>query len=123
MAKILIVEDESDISESIKMVIESMDHEAKKAENGEEAITILKEEDFDLVLLDMLMPGISGNEVAEWMRSNPKTKDMKFAFLTVVQLDESGIERDIIDRLNPAGYFQKPISAGELKEGIRKILG
>ena len=95
--KILIVDDEGDIRTSVKMIIEGMGYEAKTAGSGKEALNMLKKERFDLVLLDVLMPEMSGRQVLEKIRADPKLKSQKAAFLTVVKLSEHGknsIERN-----------------------------
>ena len=76
MSKILIVDDEQDILESVKMLVETNDsHEVEIVNNGTDAIKILKQNTFDLVLLDILMPKMSGIETLEKIRADPKLKD------------------------------------------------
>ncbi|MBW2984335.1 response regulator [Candidatus Woesearchaeota archaeon] len=120
--KVLIVDDEEDILTSVAMLINNMGYEAKTANNGKKALEMLKKQKFDLVLLDILMPGISGREVLENIREYPKLKNQKAAFLTVVKLSEYG--RDIMKKkLKPVDYFQKPINVSDFRRRIKKILG
>jgi len=118
--KILIVDDEVDILSSVKEVIESMGYEGKTAISGGKALKQLKQEHFDLVLLDMLMPEMSGEEILEKIRADPKLKSQKVAFLTVVRLGEEG--RRIVKKLKPVGYFQKPIEPDDFRKNLKKIL-
>lgn len=118
---ILVVDDEKDISASIKMLIEGIGYKAKTADDGKEALGLLKKEKFDLVLLDILMPGMSGREVAENIRNDPKLKNQKVAFLTVIQPSESG--QKAIEKLKPVDYFIKPIDNADFKKRLKKILG
>ncbi len=67
--KILIVEDENHIAEGLKFNIEAEGYAAAVAETGEKALEALSEEDFDAVVLDIMLPGIDGFEVAGKMRS------------------------------------------------------
>ena len=119
--KILIVDDEHDILTSVKMFVESLGYAAKTVDNGKNALDMLKKERFDLVLLDMLMPQMSGKEVLENIRANRLLKDQKVAFLTVVQLNQNGT--DIIEKLKPVDYIEKPVDAGVFKKKLHKILG
>ncbi|MCK5633056.1 response regulator [bacterium] len=120
MKKILIVDDETDILTSVKMIIEKMGHEVKTANNGKKALLMLKKEKFDLVLLDILMPIMSGKEVLEKIRKDPKLKNQKVAFLSVVKLGKQG--ENSIQKLNPIEYFEKPIKMGDFEKRLEKIL-
>ena len=118
--KILIVDDEEDLSASIKTVVESAGYEAKTANSGKGALAALQQEHFDLVLLDMLMPDMSGRQVLEKIRADPKLSNQKVAFLTVVKLSGSG--EDIVKKLEPVEYFQKPIDITDFRKRLKKIL-
>lgn len=118
--KILVVDDEEDILFSIKTLVESMGHEAETAANGFEALKILGEKKFDLVLLDIFMPEMSGRELMEKILADPVLKDQKIAFLTVVYLSKSG--KNILKKLRPVEYFQKPIEIKDFKTRLNRIL-
>ena len=75
----------------------------------------------DLLLLDMMMPGMSGREVCEKIRSNPDTKDLKVAFLTVAKFSESG--SNVLKKLNVADYITKPFDNTDLLSRVKKIVG
>lgn len=120
MKKILIVDDEADILSSVKLLVEKMGYQAKTVNNGKKALAILKKEKFDLVLLDILMPIMSGKEVLEKIRKDPELKDQKVAFLSVVQLGKQG--EDSIQKLKPIEYFEKPIKMGDFEKRLKKIV-
>ena len=69
MDKILIVDDENDIAELISDILEDEGYETVIANDGNTAISMIKEEDFDLILLDVMMPDISGTEVCATIRN------------------------------------------------------
>ena len=69
MDKILIVDDENDIAELISDILEDEGYETYIANDGNTAISLVKEEDFDLILLDVMMPDISGTEVCAAIRN------------------------------------------------------
>ncbi len=121
MKKILVVDDEEDITKSVKMLLENDGYIVFTVNNGKDALQKLEKETFDLVLLDILMPEMPGNEVAEKIRKNPKIKNQKILFLTVVTLGELG--KSIIQQLKPSGYVQKPFKAAELRAKIKKLVG
>ena len=119
--KVLIVDDEKDILESVKILIETKgSYETGTASSGKEALEILRKEKFDLVLLDVLMPEMSGIDVLKKIRADPNLKNQKVAMLTVVQLGKSG--EDTIKKLKPVEYFRKPIDVADFKKRLEKIL-
>lgn len=119
--KILIVDDEPDILKSVRMVLERMGYKVTAVESGKKALQCLQKEKFDVVLLDMLMPEMSGNEVAERIRKNPALKNQKIIFLTVVTLGEAG--KSWLPTLKPAAYIQKPFDIGAFKKKIKEVIG
>jgi len=118
--KVLIVDDEPDILESVKGLVENAGYAAVAVDSGKKCLERLGKEKFDLVLLDVLMPIMTGRHVLEEIRKNPKLKKQMVAFLTVVQLSEPG--KEIIGRLKPAEYFQKPIDPENFVKRLRKLL-
>jgi DNA-binding response OmpR family regulator len=89
MARILIVDDEPDIVMIAKITLEELGHETHVAGNGEECLKKLKEEKFDLILLDVMMPDDSGWEVCRKIKADEKTKDIPVVMFTVRTSNES----------------------------------
>ena len=85
---LLLVEDDPLLMGLYKTAFEKQGLEVEVAHNGEEGLKKIEERMPDMVVLDMLMPGIDGLEVLRRIRSNPKTKDIKVAILTVVNTAE-----------------------------------
>ncbi len=113
--KILIVDD---ISENIKVAINILKNETYQfsyALNGEEAISILKKKRFDLVLLDIMMPGIDGYQVCKLIKNTPLIKDTPIIFVTA-KVDIESIEKGFA--LGAVDYVTKPFHAGELKARV-----
>lgn len=119
--RVLVVDDEQDVLESVKMLLANAGYDVTAANSGREALKMMQKNKFDLVLLDILMPGMAGNKVAEKIRKNPKTKNQKIIFLTVVTPGEHG--REEIKKLSPADYIQKPFKTDDFKKRIRAALG
>jgi CheY-like chemotaxis protein len=119
--KILVVDDEMDILESVDMLLSKSGYDVKTVESGKKAIEFLKKDNFDLVLLDILMPKMSGIQTLEQIRADPKIKNQKVAFLTVVSPSANG--KGIIDQLKPVEYLQKPIENVSFRKKIKKLVG
>ena len=118
--KIMIVDDEPNLVELVKAVLESEGYEVITAANGEECLEKLKTVRPDLILLDMMMPGISGRETCEKIRANPETANLKIVFLTVVRFSEVG--KDILTKMNVVDYITKPFDNKEILDRVKKAL-
>lgn len=118
--KILVVDDEEDITKSIKTLLSHAGYEVRAVNSGAKALQMLQKEKFDLVFLDILMPELSGNEVAEKIRKNPKTKNQSIAFLSVVTLGEEG--KVLIKKLKPVDYIQKPFKTTDFKKRVKTLV-
>ena len=115
MKKILIVEDETTLSNVLKNRFEEIDWQVTIAGDGEAAIAAIKNEKFNLVLLDLIMPKKDGFEVLEEIRSEPEFKE-----LPILVLSNLGADEDIKKALNlgATDYFvktQHPVSEIILK--------
>lgn len=120
MNKILLVDDEVDILKSIGGVIQSMGYEVALAKDWKMALSFLNKDKFDLVILDVLMPEMSGIDVLTKIRENPKLKSQKVVFLSVI--DPRPADGDRLDKLSPLGYLQKPIEIDEFKKELKGFL-
>ncbi len=118
---IMAVDDESSLLELIKAILGAEGYNVIAVSNGREALDKLKKTKPDLVLLDMMMPGMSGREVCEKIRADPGTKDLKVAFLTVAKFSESG--KDKLKKMGVSDYITKPFDNADLLKRIKKIIG
>ncbi|MBL80127.1 MAG: phosphate regulon transcriptional regulatory protein PhoB [Nitrosomonadaceae bacterium] len=119
MAAILIVEDEPAIQELISYRLQQAEHETFCAKDAEQAIKIVNDVLPDLVLLDWMLPGMSGIELAKTLRRVPRTKNIPIIMLTarVEESDKvSGLEVGADD------YITKPFSPRELIARIKAVL-
>lgn len=119
--KILAVDDEPSIAELVHAVLTEAGFSVTTASSGEEALEKLKTLKPDLVLLDMMMPGMSGRETCEKIRSNPRTAGVKVAFLTVAKFSEAG--KDILKNMRVSDYITKPFDNDDLVRKVKKIVG
>jgi len=119
--KILVVDDEEEITGFLKNLLEGEGYEVETANSGKGALEKMKKESFDLVLLDFFMHGMSGREVADRMRKNKKTAKTKIAFLTGAEFSKQG-EKEL-EKLGSKDYIKKPFVNEDLIKRIKKILG
>ena len=118
-ARILIVEDEPDLVTMLRYNLESEGFAVDTAADGEEALLLVKERAPDLVLLDWMVPLVSGIEVCRQIRRMPETSDIPIIMLTARQDRESrmGGWREKVD-----AYFTKPFDDDELRLRIANLL-
>jgi two-component system phosphate regulon response regulator PhoB len=116
--RILVVDDEEDISELVRYNLVAAGYTVILANSGEEAVRLARREPFDLVVLDLMLPGISGIEVAGMLRANPKTQN-----LPIIMLTARGEETDVVAGLKLADdYVTKPFSPKILGARISAVL-
>jgi CheY-like chemotaxis protein len=121
MKKILLVDDEPEVLAAEAELLQSWNYDVTAVNSAKKAVAALKKGTFDLVLLDILMPVMTGRGLAQYIRDNPGLKEQKIVFLTVVQLGEAG--KLIIKELNPIDYITKPFDNNDLRKRLKKILG
>jgi phosphate regulon transcriptional regulator PhoB len=117
--KILVVEDEPDISELISYNLRKEGFHTTVAPDGEQALTRMRDDNFDLVLLDLMLPGMHGTDICRILRNTPKTKTLPIIMLTA-KTEE--IDRIIGLELGADDYIVKPFSPRELVARIRAVL-
>jgi two-component system alkaline phosphatase synthesis response regulator PhoP len=119
MPKILVAEDERDILELIRFVLEFNGFEVVTADNGEEAVHKVPVEAPDLILLDVRMPRMTGHQACQALKANPKTRNIPVVFLSA-----RGQEADVKYGLSlgAADYILKPFSPEELPKQLRAVL-
>lgn len=117
MSKILIVEDEENIRSFIKINLNISGFEVREAGSGEEALIICEKEDLDLIILDIMLPGIDGYKTCELIRKNhPK---VAIIMLTAKNQD---MDKIIGLELGADDYITKPFNPTELTYRIKAIL-
>ncbi len=117
--EILIVDDEPSIVVPIQFLMQQQGYNVLVAENGHDALDMIYKYIPDLVLLDIMLPGIDGYEVCEIVRLNPKLRDVKIIFLTA-----KGREVEIAKglALGADAYITKPFSNAELVAEVKTVL-
>ena len=115
MEKFLIVEDDADISEGVRILLEGEGYSVSEAENGRKGLELLEEEP-DLVILDVMMPGMSGLKTCEEIR--------KISYVPVLFLTAKSQESDKLIGLMAGGddYLAKPFSYSELLGRVKALI-
>ena len=120
MAKqILIVDDEPNVVMPIQFLMEQQGYNVIVAASGEDALDIIFKYNPDLILLDIMLPGIDGYEVCEIVRLNPEFRNIKIIFLTA-----KGREVEIAKgmALGADAYIIKPFSNAEVVAKVKELL-
>jgi two-component system cell cycle response regulator len=120
--RILVVDDEEAVrSLAVACIRHALgeQHETLEAWDGEQAIAVAEREHPDLILLDILMPGVDGFEACRRMKASATTKDIPIVFLTAL-----GAEKDMARGLAVGGdgYVTKPFNAVTLAAQISELL-
>ncbi len=117
--RILVVDDEEHILELIKFNLEREGYEVVLCDNGEDSIAIIKDGKIDLVVLDLMLPGMDGSEVCSKIKGIEKLKT-----LPIIMLTAKGKEEDRISglELGADDYITKPFSVRELIARIKAVL-
>lgn len=115
MKKILIIEDESNISDFVKMELEYEGYEAEVSEDGKEGLIKALREDYDLIVLDLMLPGISGLEVCRRLK---KEKDIPVIMLSA---KDSVMDKIAGLQIGADDYIAKPFAIEELIARIQVI--
>ena len=116
---ILIVDDIADNIQVAMNILRELNYDFSFAVSGEEAYVLLDSNHFDLVLLDVMMPGLDGFELCEMMKANPQMKDIPVIFLTA-KADIDSISKGF--SVGGVDYITKPFQADELIARVKTHL-
>jgi|Deesub1362A_J573_1020465.scaffolds.fasta_scaffold06510_3 DNA-binding response OmpR family regulator len=119
MARILIIDDEPEIITLTRMMLQKAGYEVIEAESGKEGLEILEKDKIDLVLLDVVMPGMNGWEVCRKIKADEKLRQIPVVMFTVYD------SREDIIRSHECGadaYLSKPFDREELLDVVRRLL-
>jgi len=117
--KVLIVDDEEDIRELVELYLGRDGYDIVTCETGEQALEIVRTDIIDLIVLDLMLPGISGLDVCKTLKANRKTES-----IPIVMLTAKGEDADVVTglELGADDYVTKPFSGKVLAARVRRIL-
>jgi diguanylate cyclase (GGDEF)-like protein/PAS domain S-box-containing protein len=100
-------------------ILENEGYQMVFAQNGSDALSLIKTEPFDLILLDIIMPGMDGFEICKRLRENPETRDIPILFLTSIA-DSDSLVRGF--KVGAMDYVTKPFNEAELLARVKTHL-
>ena len=115
--KVLIVDDENLIIVSTQMVLETIGYEVVTALDGEEALEKAKQESPDLILLDIMMPGMDGWETLKRLKDDPRSAPIPVIVFTARE-HSKGRQRSL--EMGAVEYFRKPFEPDDLIELVEQ---
>ncbi len=125
-AKILVVDDDPDMRETLEMILESAGYTVVTGEDGEECLIKLKEEQPDLLLLDLLMPKVDGFDVCKALKDprHSKYANVPIIILSSVQegVSQRRYELETGLRLDVDDYVEKPVEGSVRLERVGNIM-
>jgi two-component system, OmpR family, KDP operon response regulator KdpE len=115
-ARILVIDDDPQIRRAMRATLTGRDYQVSDARTGEEGLEMLRSSSYDLVLLDINMPGMGGLETCRLIRASSE--------IAIIMLTVSNTEKDKVDALDAGAddYITKPFSMPELLARIRATL-
>ncbi len=119
MAKILVVDDSQTQVQGIIKILQKHGHETITAEDGDSAVSVAREELPDLILMDVVMPGLNGFQATRHITKTEGTQH-----IPVIMLSSKDQETDKVwaERQGASGYLIKPASEDDLMSAINKLI-
>ncbi|MFM7013925.1 MAG: response regulator transcription factor [Actinomycetota bacterium] len=116
MAKVLVVEDEQSLREPLVFVLEKEGHEVIEAANGEDALKMFESEGADVILLDLMLPKMDGNQVCKTIRLSSNVP------IIMLTAKDSEIDKVVGLEIGADDYVTKPYSTRELLARMKAVL-
>jgi DNA-binding response OmpR family regulator len=116
---VLIVDDDASAISALEALLIPLHHRILVARNGEEAMQIARSAQPDMMLLDVMMPGMNGFEVCKAIRKDPDIQDLPIVMITALQDRDSRIEGL---RVGADDFLSKPIDSLELRTRVQATL-
>ncbi len=119
MDRILVVEDESDISDLVTYNLEKHGYETDVARSGEEALGLIRSRPYRLIVLDLVLPGLTGMDLCRILKNDPAA-----ASIPIIMLTARSTEADKVDGLEAGAddYITKPFSVKEFIARVKAVL-
>lgn len=119
MGRVLVVDDEPDVLLLCRLNLQQRGHELLEATDGSTALELAVEQHPDVVVLDLMMPGMNGYEVLETLQRDERTSDIPVLVLTAKSLRA---DRERSRRLGASGFLTKPFLPSELCDMVESLV-
>lgn len=119
MSRVLVVDDEPDVLLLCRLNLQQRGHELLEATDGSTALQLALERHPDVVVLDLMMPGMNGYEVLETLQNDERTSDIPILVLTAKSLRA---DRERSHRLGASGFLTKPFLPSELCDMVESLV-
>lgn len=116
--KICVIDDNPDILELLKNILEVTENEVSCADSGKEGLSLILSEEFDLILLDITMPEFSGIDIVRYLDGHDKLKDHYILFLTAASIPDSDLQEWIDKGVKTC--LRKPLEMSDIFEHINE---
>jgi CheY-like chemotaxis protein len=117
--RILVVDDNKDIVELLKSLLESVEYEVTSAQNGKECLNLISKETFDIILLDITMPEVSGLDVVQNLHDSGNLEKNKVILFTAASISDTEIEKWI--KMGVRACLRKPFGPELLFETVSNV--
>lgn len=118
MVHVLLIEDEPNISEAIEFILSRDGYRVTVLQEGSQALARVRVEAPDLVILDLMLPGLSGLEILTQIRADPQLRDLPVLMLTA---KGQGRDREAAERAGVSHFMTKPFSNGDMRAAVRAL--
>jgi len=119
--RIFVVDDNRDITDLMKLMLESSGYSCVTANSGSDALKLMRSNTFDLVLLDLAMPEVTGADILDMVKDSAADNRNRIVLFTASSLTESEIEK--FKKRGALDCIRKPITKAKLLETLSKCLG
>lgn len=117
-ARVLLIEDEPNISEAIRFILSRDGCDVTALADGTAALDAVRSEMPDLVILDLMLPGVSGLEILTQLRADPATQALPVMMLTA---KGQGRDREAAERAGASHFMTKPFSNDDMRAAVRAL--
>jgi putative two-component system response regulator len=118
---VMVVDDEPDVLLSVAQILESNNYRTLKAKDGYECLECLKEETPDVLLLDIMMPGLTSKEILAMIAEESSLSQVKIIFLTAVHSQEAE-EEGLLASRQVVDFIEKPFTVRRMLDAIEKAI-
>ncbi len=119
MARILVVDDDPNLLQMVKLMLQRVEHEVETANGGEKGIVLAAQWQPDLIVLDLMMPDVSGYDVVRKLRADPLTAKIPIVVLTA---RSQPMDKQTALQAGANAFLSKPVTAKELTERVDAVL-